>query len=410
MLHAPIPVLSNTPTTLPPAAGARYAGQSVLQAGGSAVDAVEAAVVALEADPHFNAGKGAVYTASGRHELEASIMTGDKRCAALGMLLAALLAALVGLAGLAGRATWLRWQHCWQHCWQDELALSSTAREGAACSCCSDGLAQAASVPLRRSGGVHGAGGSGRKHTGDGPTQPPSCLPRPACRCGAATLLATVKHPIKLARLVMERTPHNFLGGPPAEAFAAEQGLELVGGLHLLWAFLVLCSSAARQAWCHTSTPAPLHTAVAWLKRHGCSCLKLPGLLPAWLKVPNSYFDTDVRYQQWQRCKAVEAAAQQQGSNAGAGHGPGSGSQHTSADAAGTAGSRHEATHHMQTVGAVAVDSEGRLAAATSTGGRSNKWDGRIGDTPINGAGGLHSWLAGYRPGAGALHSACSWA
>jgi beta-aspartyl-peptidase (threonine type) len=59
------------------------------------VDAVEAAVVALESDDHFNAGKGAVYTASGRHELEASIMTGDKRCAALHW-----------------RCCWQRWQYC----------------------------------------------------------------------------------------------------------------------------------------------------------------------------------------------------------------------------------------------------------------------------------------------------------
>lgn len=46
---------------------------------------------------------------------------------------------------------------------------------------------------------------------------------------------------------------------------------------------------------------------------------------------------------------------------------------------------------HLQlphgTVGAVAIDSQGRLAAATSTGGRTCKYDGRIGDTPIIGAG-----------------------
>jgi hypothetical protein len=41
-----------------------------------------------------------------------------------------------------------------------------------------------------------------------------------------------------------------------------------------------------------------------------------------------------------------------------------------------------------QTVGAVAVDSQGRLAAATSTGGRTGKMEGRVGDTPMIGAGG----------------------
>ncbi|POZ61100.1 isoaspartyl peptidase/L-asparaginase family protein [Chromobacterium alticapitis] len=39
------------------------------------------------------------------------------------------------------------------------------------------------------------------------------------------------------------------------------------------------------------------------------------------------------------------------------------------------------------TVGAVALDAQGRLAAATSTGGRTAKWPGRIGDTPVIGAG-----------------------
>ncbi len=42
---------------------------------------------------------------------------------------------------------------------------------------------------------------------------------------------------------------------------------------------------------------------------------------------------------------------------------------------------------HAQTVGATAIDCAGRLAAATSTGGRCGKFDGRVGDTPIIGAG-----------------------
>lgn len=53
------------------------AGQAVLAAGGSALDAVVAAVVALEECPRFNAGKGAVYCADGSHELDASVMHGD---------------------------------------------------------------------------------------------------------------------------------------------------------------------------------------------------------------------------------------------------------------------------------------------------------------------------------------------
>lgn len=51
-------------------------GYSVLQSGGTSLDAVEAAIRILEDDPLFNAGKGAVFTHDGRNELDASIMDG----------------------------------------------------------------------------------------------------------------------------------------------------------------------------------------------------------------------------------------------------------------------------------------------------------------------------------------------
>jgi beta-aspartyl-peptidase (threonine type) len=51
-------------------------GQKILDAGGSALDAVETVVLVMEDDPLFNAGRGAVYTAEGSHELDASIMDG----------------------------------------------------------------------------------------------------------------------------------------------------------------------------------------------------------------------------------------------------------------------------------------------------------------------------------------------
>ncbi len=47
-----------------------------LENGGTALDAVEAAVKVLEDSPLFNAGKGAVFTAEGTHEMDASIMDG----------------------------------------------------------------------------------------------------------------------------------------------------------------------------------------------------------------------------------------------------------------------------------------------------------------------------------------------
>ena len=106
---------------------------------------------------------------------------------------------------------------------------------------------------------------------------------------GAVTLIKHVKHPISLARLVMEKTRHVLLGGKGAEKFAEKMGIELV---------------------------------------------------------PNSYFDTEIRYQQLLKIK-----------------------------------------EKTETVGCVALDKYGNLAAGTSTGGLTNKMAGRIGDSPLINAG-----------------------
>ena len=59
-------------------------GSAVLKSGGSSLDAVEAAVRILEDDPHFNAGRGAVFTYEGVNELDAAIMDGrDRRAGAV---------------------------------------------------------------------------------------------------------------------------------------------------------------------------------------------------------------------------------------------------------------------------------------------------------------------------------------
>ncbi len=52
------------------------AGYAVLKKGGSSLDAVQAAIVRLEDNPLFNAGKGAVFTHEGTNELDSSIMDG----------------------------------------------------------------------------------------------------------------------------------------------------------------------------------------------------------------------------------------------------------------------------------------------------------------------------------------------
>lgn len=179
------------------------AGSTVLDGGGSALDAVEAAVRLLEDDPNFNAGRGAVFTYDGTNELDASIMDGRTRAA------------------------------------------------------------------------------------------------------GAVAGVTATRHPVSLARAVMERSPHVMLAGDGANAFSVEQGLEQAD--------------------------------------------------PSW-------FRTEERFQQLERLKAREAAG-------------------------GGQASAFDIDLKYGTVGAVARDKAGNLAAATSTGGITGKRWGRVGDAPVIGAG-----------------------
>jgi beta-aspartyl-peptidase (threonine type) len=116
--------------------------------------------------------------------------------------------------------------------------------------------------------------------------------------CGSVAALHTVKNPISLARLVMEKTPHVFLVGEGAEKFAAEAGAE---------------------------------------------------------RVDPSYFFTQRRWDALQEAIRKEKEA--------------------------------PPPKERGTVGAVALDQHGNLAAATSTGGMTNKRFGRLGDVPVIGAG-----------------------
>lgn len=171
-------------------------GTRLLAAGESSLDTVERVVRMLEDDPLFNAGRGAVYTHDGTHELDAALMDGSN------------------------------------------------------------------------------------------------------LRCGAVGAVRTVKNPISLARLVMEKTPHVFLIGSGAEAVARAEGLEMV---------------------------------------------------------EQDYFHTEERWRQLERAKQREELGQ--------------------------------VSELLGTVGAVARDLGGDLAAGTSTGGLTNKRFGRVGDVPVIGAG-----------------------
>ena len=164
-------------------------GFSILESGGTSLDAVEAAVIILEDDITFNAGKGSVYTAEEKQEMDASIMTGQLQNA------------------------------------------------------------------------------------------------------GAVASVSTIKNPIKLARYIMEKTEHVLIVGQGAENVAIEGGLEVVDP---------------------------------------------------------SYFYSKEKLDRVRRQKTKD---------------------------------------ELSTVGAVAIDKDGNISAATSTGGRSNKLPGRVGDSPIIGAG-----------------------
>lgn len=193
---------------------AAEAGAKVLRSGGTSLDAVEAAVVEMENNPLFNAGRGAVFTAEGRNELDAAIMDGRR------------------------------------------------------------------------------------------------------LEAGAVAGVTRTRNPIRLAREVMEHSPHVMLVGPGADSFARSRGLA-------------------------EAAPAYFYTPRRWrsLER---------ALTKEHLPIPARP--------------------------------PGADEADRSADLA------HDEGKHG-TVGAVAVDIRGDVAAATSTGGTTAKRWGRVGDAPIIGAG-----------------------
>ena len=146
-------------------------------------------------------------------------------------------------------------------------------------------------------------------------------------KAGAVAFVKNVKNPIKLARLVMEKTDHVLLGGAGANQFALEMGIEMAD---------------------------------------------------------DAYFYTEHRYQQLLRARAAgvieldHTAAEQKILD---------GEQAASSTKSGVWTADSESIKPIGTVGAVACDAHGNLAAATSTGGMTNKKFGRIGDTPLIGLG-----------------------
>jgi beta-aspartyl-peptidase (threonine type) len=141
------------------------------------------------------------------------------------------------------------------------------------------------------------------------------------------------------------------------ELFNAGRGAALTtdGTVELDAALMTGDGRAGAVAGCRTVRN-PVFAARAVLERTPHVLMVAPddGLLTEWglEQVPNSYFVTDRRVRELERVRSATAD-----------------------------GTRHG------TVGAVARDAHGRLAAATSTGGVSNQLPGRVGDAPIVGAG-----------------------
>jgi beta-aspartyl-peptidase (threonine type) len=151
---------------------------------------------------------------------------------------------------------------------------------------------------------------------------------------GAVASVRRIQNPITLARAVMEKSEHVMLAGDGAEKFAQERGFALV---------------------------------------------------------ENSTFQTARRRSDLERAKQLEAAKTAPGKKSATSPTPAADGTFSLKDAASLATTADDAAFDRQsrygTVGCAALDQHGNLAAGTSTGGRTNKKYGRIGDAPIIGAG-----------------------
>jgi beta-aspartyl-peptidase (threonine type) len=152
-----------------------------------------------------------------------------------------------------------------------------------------------------------------------------SIMDGPGRRCGAVSGVSTVKSPVSLARLVMEKSPHSYLAFSGAEEFARQQGVETVDNEYFITEDNVGMLKLAKEA----------------------------NTILFDYRIPTHGLDT---------CSAA-------------------------VDSPLVMNGLPISVYAPETVGCVVVDSKGRCAAATSTGGLMNKMTGRIGDSPLIGAG-----------------------
>jgi beta-aspartyl-peptidase (threonine type) len=183
---------------------------------------------------------------------------------------------------------------------------------------------------------------------------------------GAVAGLQHVEHPIQLAKLVMEKSPHVLLAGQGAEAFARSQGVPMVENALF-------------------TTPARLqihHELLENARKMQLEQSKAEAGIPYTGSVTSSSIG-------WAPTSSPQPALSMAGLTPILDHAhetvPGTSQTTPASEAARATGTLAEKKYG--TVGAVAMDQSGEIACAISTGGMSLKAWGRIGDTPIIGCG-----------------------
>ena len=164
-------------------------------------------------------------------------------------------------------------------------------------------------------------------------------------KAGGVACVERLRNPIKAARLVLEQSPHVYFVGQGAEEFARTHGMDLIENSEL-----VLDRERERLARAQAREQAGL---------------------------------ADATFSGHRDDKSPETAVDREG------QGPGARRQEPSA------GGEDPTAWSHDTVGAVALDGRGSLAAATSTGGTLNKAPGRVGDSSLIGCGCYADNLAG---------------
>jgi beta-aspartyl-peptidase (threonine type) len=228
----------------------------------------------------------------------------------------------IAIHGGAGEAEWLNMDQPTAEAYRASLARALAAgvavlkHHGAAID------AVEAAVEVLEDDPLFNAG-RGSAFAADGTTEMDASIMRGADRSGAGVAgVHFTRHPIQLARAVMEHTPYVLMTGPGADAFSRQQGLAQERASFF---FTEMRWKEFEEVMHKSHLPIPARPAGVPAARKD----KLP--TGALLRQPFS--------------------------------------------------------HLFGTVGAVARDSAGHLAAATSTGGMQGKLPGRVGDSPILGAG-----------------------